>query len=349
MQIMSYKYIPYTFSKSNNDSGYFDLRPAMSYGTKVIIVVGARRIGKTAQTKKLVINKTRYSDTAKFAWLRDNDEARKKLASNNGAKFFSDCKKLGIKNLNGTIEGEVIKLDGKPCGYLMPSSTFQNYKGNDFDDIKWIVFDEFIAEKNVRHNGNRAWEIINMIYTIASTRNDVRIIFLANALDRGDPILEFFGIKVKDFGIYLNREKSVVLHYCDNSPEFNKARDTSVMGKLIKGTQYEANLFNNQFADDEQMFFDKRPPKCKLLCILHNYSSSIRLYLKDGVLYVCHDFNISTNPTIRYVNDLELTDTKHHLIPKTYLDAIKQAFITKRAYFENAFCKTTFIDIIKNR
>lgn len=345
---MSYKFIPYTFANSNNPGGYFDYRPIMSYGTKVIIVVGARRIGKTAGAKKIVVPRC-YWNEIKFAWLRDNDEARKKLASNNGAKFFSDFKKLNIKNIEGTIEGETIKANGKCVGYLMPSSTFQNYKGNDFDDIKWIVFDEFIAEKNTRYNSNRAWEIINMVYTIASTRNDIRIIFLANALDRSDPILEFFGIKVKDFGIYLNREKSVALHYCDNSPEFNKARDNSVMGKLIKGTQYEANLFNNKFADDEQMFFDKRPPKCKLLCILHNYSSSIRLYIRDGIMYVCRDFNIESNPAIRYVNDLELTDTRHQLIPKTYLDAIKQAFITKRAYFENAFTKQTFIDIIKNR
>ena len=96
-------------------------------------------------------------------------------------------------------------------------------------------------------------------------------------------------------------------HYC---PDFNKERDTSIMGKIIKGTQYEANLFNNKFADDEQMFFDKRPAKCKLLCILHNYSSSIRLYIKDGIMYVCRDFNVESNPTIRYVNDIELTDTR---------------------------------------
>lgn len=344
---MGWKFIPYTFSNSNNPGGYFDLRPVMSYGTKNIGVIGARRIGKTFQAKYYVVGHTQYADDKKFVWLRDNDEARKKLAMNNGAKFFSDLKKKGITN--GSIDGETIKVAGKPVGYLMPSSTFQNYKGNDFEEIKYIVFDEFIPEKSVRHNANRAWEIINSIYTIASNRKDVRIIFLANALDRGDPLLEFFGLKIKEFGIYVNREKDIAFHYCDNSPEFNKARDTSVMGKLIKGTQYEANLFNNQFADDEQMFFDKRPEKCKLLCILHNYSSSIRLYLKDGVLYVCRDFNVTTNPTIRYVNDLELVDTRHQLIPKTYLDAIKQAFVTKRVYFENAFCKTTFIDIVKNR
>ena len=345
---MSCKFIPYTFADSKNENGFFDMRPVMSYGTPIVVVIGARRIGKTFSAKKCVIKKCLHTDI-KFAWLRDNDEARKKLAMNNGAKFFSDTKKMGFKELNGTIDGETIKLDNKPVGYLMPSSTFQNYKGNDFEDIKVIVYDEFIAEKNKRHNANRGWEIINMLYTIASTRNDVRIILLANALDRGDEVLELLGIKVKEFGIYLNREKGVALHYCDNHPDFNKARDTSIMGKLIKGTQYEANLFNNKFADDEQMFFDKRPPKCKLFCILHNYTSSIRLYLKDGQLYVCKDFNIESNPTIRFVNDLELVDTKHHLIPKTFLDAIKNAFITKNVFFENAFAKNTFIDIIKNR
>lgn len=342
-------FIPYTFENSKNAGGFFDMRPVMSYGTPFVAVIGARRIGKTFSAKRWCIKKTKNADNNKFAWLRDNDEARKKLAMNEGAKFFSDCKKMGLVNLKGKIDGETISVDKKVIGYLMPSSTFQNYKGNDFEDIKYIVYDEFIGEKGKRHNANKGWEIINMLYTIASTRTDVRIIFLANALDRGDEVLQMLGIKIKDFGIYINRDKGVALHYCDNHPDFNKARENSIMGKLIKGTEYEANLFHNKFADDEQMFFDKRPPKCKLFCILHNYSSSVRLYLHNGTVYVCKDFNVDTNPTIRYVNDFELVDTKKHLVPKTFLDSIKQAFLAKKVFFENAYCKNIFIEIIKKR
>lgn len=339
------KFIPYTFSNSKNEVAYFDMRPIMSYATPIVLIIGARRIGKTFSAKKYAIKKC-LAKGFKFAWLRDSDEARKKLASNGGAKFFSDTKKMGFKDLKGQIDGETIKVNGKTIGYLMPSSTFQNYKGNDFEDIKIIIFDEFIAEKGTNKNASRTWEIINTLYTIASTRNDVRVIFLANALDRGDGILDLLDLKIEDFGIYLNREKGVALHYCDNHPDFNKARDMSVIGKIIKGTQFEDNLFNNKFADDEAMFFDKRPSKCTLFCILHNENGSVRIYIKDSMLYICRDFNIESNPTIRFVNKIGLVDTKHHLIPKTYLDGIKNAFISKRCLFENAFCKSTFIDII---
>ena len=84
---------------------------------------------------------------------------------------------------------------------------------------------------------------------------------LANALDRGDDFLQFLGVKIKDYGIYVNREKDVCIHYCDDHPEFRKQRENSVIGKLIKGTEFEENLFNNKFSDDEKQFFDKKRRK----------------------------------------------------------------------------------------
>lgn len=43
-----WKFKPYTFTKSkDNENGYFDTRPVMSYGCKIVIIIGARRIGKT--------------------------------------------------------------------------------------------------------------------------------------------------------------------------------------------------------------------------------------------------------------------------------------------------------------
>lgn len=346
-----WKFKPYTFTKSkDNENGYFDTRPVMSYGCKIVIIIGARRIGKTFGAKKYVLKKCSNSDYVKFVWLRDNDEARKKLAQDNGAKFFNDIEKHGnFVNMKGVIKGEVISAFGRTVGYLMPSSTFQNYKGNDYNDIEYIVFDEFIAEKNVKNNANRAWEILNSIYTVGSTRENVRIIMLANALDRGDDFLQFLGVKIKDYGIYLNREKDVVIHYCDDHPEFRKQREKSVIGKLIKGSEFEENLFNNKFADDENMFFDRKPSNASLLFIAHTSDSSARVFYSDDTLYVGKDVNLETRSEFRFVSNYKNVTSKVALVPETYYDALKRCVSMGKVYYQNAFCKNVVMDFLEKK
>lgn len=342
---------PYTFMKANdNKKGYFDPRPSMSYGCKIVIWIGARRIGKTYSGKKWVLKKVYGTDNKKFVWLRDNDEARKKLAQDNGAKFFSDMKKCSIPEIGSCyIQGETIKGWGRTIGYLMPSSTFQNYKGNDYEDIEYIVFDEFIAEKNTKFNANRAWEIINSIYTVGSTRENIRILMLANALDRGDDFLQFLGVKIKDYGIYVNREKDVCIHYCDDHPEFRKQREISVIGKLIKGTEFEENLFNNKFSDDEKQFFDKKPSKSKLLFIAHSLEQSARVYYYEDMLYVSKDGNLDTRGEYRFVSNFKAVNTKLNLIPDTFFIALKEAVKQNRVLYQNAFCKSVIFNFLDKK
>lgn len=345
---MAYKYIPYScLTTKGVNGGHYDGRKIFSFGCNVMIIIGARRVGKTFTCKKYVLKRT-LSKGSKFVWLRDNDKAREKLGLNHGAKFFSDCKKMGFKDqLNGHIEGETIYNNQDTIGYLMPSSTFQNYKGNDYDEINTIVYDEFIAEKGKAIRGNSAWEFINSIYTIASTRNDVKIILLANALDRGDPILNFFGIKIKDYGFYLDREKGVVCQYADNSPDFIKQQQNSIVGKLIKGTEYEENLFNSKFADDENQFYDKRPAKCKLFMIAVTDEGATRIYYKGNTFYACKDFNSTTNTRYRFANDHALVTTTVSMLPKSYREMLKNMYEKKCIMFDGAFSKNNLLNFLK--
>lgn len=342
-----YKFIPYScYATKGLNGGHYDSRPLFSFGCKIMGCIGARRVGKTFNFKKYVLNQV-LSKNVKFVWLRDNDNARKELAKNHGAKFFSDCKKMHLKGkLEGHIEGETIMNGKETIGYLMPSSTFQNFKGNDYDEIKIIVYDEFIPEKTKAKRGDSAWEFINSIYTIASTRNDVKIILLANALDRGDLILNFLGIKIKDYGFYIDREKGVCMQYADNSPEFIKQQHNSVVGKLIKGTDYEENLFQSKFADDTNLFYDKRPTKCKLFMIAHTGEGSTRIYYKDKTFYACKDFNTNTQPMFRFTNEHRLVTSTVSLVPKTYLDLLKKLYESKSILYDSGFSKNNILEFL---
>lgn len=340
------QFIPYSFA--NTSSKWYDLRPIMSYNLPVMIIVGARSIGKTYCVKKHVIKGNIYDDK-KFVFLRDNDEARKKLTANDGSKFFADVKKEFNKNFDGKIRGETIYINGKEAGGIMSASLFQNFKGNSFEDVDTIIYDEFINEKGRSKNQYQGYEFINMLYTIARTRKNVRIFLLANALDRGNEILEILGIKINQgFGFYINREKGVICHYCDNNPKFNKERDESVVGKIIKGTVYEENLFNNKFVDDESEFFAKKPDKLRLYVILHSNYNAIRVYIgDDGKFYVTRDINSDAHANVRFVNNIEDVNSRLALIPKYILDVLINGYNKSLFKFENANLKKIFINFIK--
>lgn len=340
------EFIPYSFENTN--SKFYDNRAIMSYNLPVMAIIGARSIGKTYSAKRQVLKDFIYKGR-KFAFLRDNDEARKKLTLNNGDKFFADVKKAFNKEFQGEIKGETITVNGKLAGYLMSASLFQNFKGNSFEDVDTVIYDEFIPERGRNKNAYQGYEFINMLYNIARTRKNVRVILLANALDRGNEILEILGIKINQgFGFYINREKGAIVHYCDNNPKFNRDRDASVVGKIIKGSAYEENLFNNKFVDDESEFFEKKPDKLRLYVILHNRENSVRIYIgRDGYFYVTRDFNEDAHTGVRFVNNIEDVNSRLALIPKHVIDPLVNAYNKSLFKFENANLKKFFVNFIK--
>lgn len=326
---------------------YYLYNKVLSYGYEIIAVIGARGIGKTYGAKRKIIKDFIHRGSM-FIWLRDNENALLKIKANRGAKFFSDVRKE-FTQLDAYIEGETFFINGKPAGYLLATSTFYNHKGSDFSDIKNIVFDEFIQEKGQRTNTTRVAQFLNMIETIGRTRNDYRVFMLANSLDRGDEILQLLGVKIKDFGIYLNKKKRIVVHYCANNPVYDKAHKDSIAGRLITDTALENEIMANKFNSDNKMFYDKKPSGSKLFCILHSESGSCRVYMKDSVLYVSKDFNFNNNTKYRYVNDINMINSNSNLIPDSFLDSLKRIYILKQVLFENDFVKNIYVEFIRKR
>lgn len=234
---------------------YYLNRKAFSYNTSIIMLVGGRGIGKTYSTKKFVLNKF-FKSGKKFIWLRSTEKMVEQLKMDGGRAFISDI--LENKEFNFDFN---VKIDGdgtinihrgdekETCGYLLALSTFHNLKGNSFADIDYIVFDEFIPEKGEIVRGCRPLQFVNTIQTILRLKTKAKVIMLANALDLADPILCLFfnNIKTGEFGYYLNKEKSCLLHYIENTKEFTERTANSISGKILKGTPYEDVINNNKF------------------------------------------------------------------------------------------------------
>lgn len=344
----NWKYIPYSsYNCKGVNGGFFDNRPIFSHCLPINIVIGARDLGKTFSMKKFCLKKF-IAKGEQFVWLRDNDEARKKLAMDNGSRFFSDVpemKLFGYKE--GSIQSEVINCNGSKCGYLMPSSTFQNYKGSAFQEISTIVYDEFMRELNRNRNISSAWEIVNALFTISRHKkaDNIRIIMLANALDLGDNFLNFIGVEITDFGFYINREKGIILQYCDNSDKFNKKMAESVMGKMITGTNFEDNLLHSKFKNETDLFFDKLPQKSRLVMVLCGNLTNVRIYTDGSLYYATNDSNPDAYKNKRFVTHVGDACLNMPVLPLWHRNLIRDLLKNNRFRFANKFFQKFLIDI----
>lgn len=324
---------------------YYSLRKICSYNYHINAIIGARGTGKTYALKNYVIKKFLY-DNKKFIWLRDTEESCEKLRNDRGNKFFSDIKKKFPQIEQGTINGEIILINGKQCGYLMPISTYYKYKGNSYEDIETVVFDEFLPEKCQQFTANRVRQFINAIDTITRTRNNVKVFMLSNALDIGNEIFDIFEIKIKGFGIYKNSKKGVILHYSENDTIFNKMRDNSIIGKLIKNTAYDDEIIHGVFNDDSDLYYDKKPPKCRLFCIFNGLSTNVRIYTKDDMFYVCRDYGKDSYLDKRYVKSVKEMLSYTKLANSDMIKYFRKNLSENKIKFENSNVYNNFTDFL---
>ena len=168
---------------------YLDNRHIMSYGFPFNMIIGANGCGKTFSAKNLVFKKAIYKNK-KFIWLRTTEAMVDELKANNGKGFFVDVSPK-FKKCEGKIAGDTIYINNKYAGYVMSVSTFFNKKGRSFNDVDYIVYDEFIDEVIQKRLKNKTLAFIKALEAIVRLKKNVKIIMNANALDKGDEILQF--------------------------------------------------------------------------------------------------------------------------------------------------------------
>lgn len=332
---------------------YQFLRRAFSFNTKVVGFIGTRGKGKTFNNKHFLFKRF-FRKGEIFAYLRDNENAIKQLVDNNGLNIYKDTKRYDttlkkyFHDCNIKMSGNTLFINDKISGYIYANSTFYNLKGNAYDDVKYILYDEWIKEKEQAQRGNRARAFLNMIETIFRLRQDVRVLMTANALDRGDEILDMLGIQINQgFGYYVNWNKSVCIAYLPDSKEFIESKNKSVSGILAKGSAFDENMNQGLFANTKAQLFDVLPKGLALIGIFKNEDGQrIRLALKDNYLY-CYWDNSTTNNDKRMVTDIKLVDTIYSLATNDLIKGVKAWHGSKQILFESDRALSVFLSIFK--
>lgn len=333
---------------------FYKLMTVLSFGWAwLILIIGARRRGKTFSCKKWLLNGWVYGRN-KFIILRYTDEECQTLAKDGGVRFWGDvqAKVKKFSDLKIEMTSSTVTINGEVAGYVMPVKLFHKFKGSQYEDVKHILFDEFIPEDTTRYSGDQVLQFINALMSIASFRNDFKIILTANALDSGNALLSDVlkvNIRSGEFGLYKRKERGAIVHYIPNNDEFEAYQKQGNMYKLIKGTRYASNLLDNQFKQDNSgLFYDKRKA-CDLYGIYYGRDNNcVRIYQAKGgdVWYVGKDINPNTVNYMRYTFDIKQANNRIRFAPLDEKKMLQKLWQNNLLLFENEFILKLFKEII---
>lgn len=223
------------------------------------LIVGERGVGKTFDFTKLCIATGLKTKQKSFVWIRryeaDIDDMKgeytKDMEANN---VFPDW---GFEVIKGNIIAHNhITQEKFVVGELIALSLYQRKKSKPRPYVKYIVFDEFIAEDGSSYLDNEVYKFLNLCDTIIRHRNNVRVFLLGNALSMVNPYFDYF--KVNDLTKNFTKGKFYVVENCDYEA-FREMRRKTSFGKSVVGTTYGDFSIDNKFLLDDTSDVGNKP------------------------------------------------------------------------------------------
>ena len=259
-----------------NKAIYYVNRAVFGIVALFIILIGGRGIGKTYSTQNYCLRRF-FKHGEKFLWMRLTENSAKKLLERDAADFLDSqlIEKWKITDIK--VKGDVVYLNGKEAARILPLSTFYNSKGvalnkkgkavvrnkelseseskalikKEIKKYRTIVLDEMNREKNEAKRFSISYAFVSQLENICRLDTDRRIILLGNTLDEASDILaESFNFIPEDgkFGIYRLHKKRAVIHYIEDSEEYQKKRAISIAGILAPNESTFTNSIKSDLA-----------------------------------------------------------------------------------------------------
>lgn len=315
---------------------YYNLNKVLSYNAFLNFLIGERGVGKTYSTTKFFINQFKKKGY-QFAYIRRYKTELKKAIP----KFFdSMIKNDEFPEDNLYHKGETFYCNDQVIGYAMTLTTAQNLKGDNFPNVKYIMFDEFIIENGQHHYlQDEVMNFLGLIETIARTR-DINIFMLGNAVNIVNPYFLFFNISLPyNNDIVTYKEGLILVQYMKNQ-EYRDFKKKTKFGKLVAGTTYEAYAIDNVFQNDNKEFIEKKTgsSKCSFSIKYKNNIYGIWLDYAEGKLFVSNSYNS---------NGIIFACTKNDLTPNTMLLSIAKNYNSWKVFIKNYKLGNVYYETLK--
>lgn len=328
----------------------------LSFGTSWIFIVGNRTAGKSFFWKWYAVKRF-IEHGEQFVYVRRYKNDLKKTVK----FFFSD---IGFKFEGHKlfIKGRDFFIDNQLAGTSIALTEAENYKSATMPNVKIIIFDEFL-NKNERYLGGRDGNAevdacLNLYQTIARgdgefIRDDVRFVFISNAMSVVNPYFLYFGIdrliqKDTRFLRQPGGKKGWVLEMVVNE-NAKEAVKESKFGDLIEGTEYARMALDNEFFLDNDQFVEKAPKSCRYQCSMKYAGRTFGLWADrmNSIFYV----NEKYDPSCKIIYSL---DNGSHTVGSTmanrssmFFKCLKRAYESGQVRFSSQLAKNAILLYLK--
>ena len=319
-----------------NESIYYNYNRIISYNAFLNILIGERGVGKTFGASEFV-TKEFIKKKKQFVYLRRyKTELSKSLK-----KFFESLvKEDKFPDHELSTKGNTFLIDDEVAGYGMTLSTAQQLKSSNFNDVYYIIFDEFLIEEGQGHYlKNEVFSFLGLIETIARMR-DIKIFMLANAVSEINPYFLFFDLTLPyNNDIKLFKDGMILLQYMKNEmyrEEYNKEKD-----KYIPLEEKPYFIF-------PKIKF-KSISLSKSVTIGLNINGNVFVDYNNGKMYVSRDY-IDNGLCFATTTEDHSPNTMLFSIAKKYncWNSFIQSFKLGNVFFENVKVKNISKEVLKN-
>lgn len=191
---------------------------------------------------------------------------------------------------------------GLPVSYCLAMSAVRKFKGFDFSNCDWIIFDEFIPQLGERISRKEGELLLDLYMTIARDRQKrgkkpLKLILFANAEEISTPITNT--LEIVDIMADLNASgvthfyddgRDILLHHITSSEFPLLDEEKTGIYEAMKNTAWGAKSFEGSFANNDFSNVSKESIKgCVPFIHLHVNMKDYYIYLhkNTGVYYMC--------------------------------------------------------------
>lgn len=253
-------------------SGYVNIKAIIAENLPFNFVVGGRATGKTYTTLETVVD-----EKIRFMYMRRTQSQADLINKKEFSPFKTlnrdkgwDIKTEQISKYNAGFYKDGENDSDIPIGYTCALSTVSNIRGFDAQDVKLLIYDEFIPERHERPIKNEGAAFLNAYETINRNRElkgekPLQVICLANANDLSNEIFVTLGLvrkaeqmKRKGQEISIDRKRGIGIFMLNESP-ISKAKRNTALYKLTSGSDFEKMSLENDFAQRDYTNVIVRP------------------------------------------------------------------------------------------
>lgn len=307
----------------------------LSHNAFLNFVMSPRGNGKSYSAKKRII-KNFLKDGSQAVYVRryktELDEVKD--------TFWNDIS-IEFPNLEFEVKGYIGYINGCEVVHFIPLSTSTNKKSASYPKVNLMVFDEYIITKTTynRYLKNEMILFFDLTESVFRSRENCRILLMANAVSFVNPLFSFFDIvpnKDKRFQTY---KDGLICLEMFTSNVFIEEKKKTKFGRLIEGTQYAKYSIENETLEDNNEFIcDRGNFKYRFICAFKYDDFKIGVWqnLENGKLF-CDEI-VDYTSSKRYTMLLEQIEEgwlyyKGYRIVSTDMDLVKRCNMLGNIYF----------------